>query len=176
MHYNVSVQSENCFAAAVGTSTPPMVHGSRSPLRKQHDTKTRTEHEERLHDLEHKQQAQEEIGECQCASLLVLFFSCKDYSLQSAVLGSIEHASKLHESTLLEKALVAVPQHALQISVVPFIAPSDVPQRIPERRSAVQVQHQTVLRHEQSHPQGCSFISSKIYSSYFSVALLCSAS
>ena len=40
------VQSENCFAAVVGTSTPTVVHGSRSPLRKQHGTKTRTEHEE----------------------------------------------------------------------------------------------------------------------------------
>ena len=88
-------------------------------------------------------------------SVIVRLVSSFFYSARvnhSAVLGSVEHASKLHESTLLEKALVAVPQHALQISVVPFVAPSGVPRGIPEKRSAVrQVQHQVVLRHEQSH-------------------------
>ena len=41
MHYNVSVQSENCFAAEVGTSTPPMVHGSRPQLRASNMTRRR---------------------------------------------------------------------------------------------------------------------------------------
>ena len=41
---------ERVFAAVVGTSTPPVV---KIPWRKQHGTKTRTEHEERLHDVEH---------------------------------------------------------------------------------------------------------------------------
>ena len=51
-----------------------------------------------------------------------------------------------------KKALVALPQHALQVSVVPFVAPSGVPRGIPEKKSAVrQMQREVVLRHEQSH-------------------------
>ena len=68
---------------------------------------------------------------------LILSFLKVPGSLQSAVLGSVKHASKLHESTLLEKALGG--SSSARDSNLGFVLrrAKCVPRGTPEKRNAV---------------------------------------
>ena len=117
---------ERVFAAVVGTSTFPVVHGSRPPFFASNMARTRAPSTKNVYMIWNTCKKRKKRLMSVIVRLVSSFF--QNAGITHSV---VKHASELHESTLLEKALVAVPQHALHISVVPFVAPSGVPRGVP---------------------------------------------